>query len=87
MKIKLDENLPFSLAILLRSLGHDVHTAQDEGLTGHSDREIWEAAQKESKQGQIPIPVATPCVALAVAQLKVRSGLDRDSPLNLAISW
>jgi predicted nuclease of predicted toxin-antitoxin system len=49
MKIKLDENLPFSLAILLRSLGHDVHTAQDKGLTGHSDREIWEVAQKESR--------------------------------------
>ena len=49
MKIKLDKNLPFSLAILLRSLGHDVHTAQDESLTGHSDRETWEAAQKESR--------------------------------------
>jgi predicted nuclease of predicted toxin-antitoxin system len=49
MKIKLDENLPFTLAILLKSLGHDVHTAQDEGLTGHSDREIWEVAQKESR--------------------------------------
>src|SRR5712692_8917739 len=49
MKIKLDENLPFSLAIPLTGLGHDVHTAQEEGLAGHSDREIWEAAQKESR--------------------------------------
>jgi predicted nuclease of predicted toxin-antitoxin system len=49
MKIKLDENLPFSLAIPLRGLGHDVHTAQDEGLTGHPDREIWEVAQNESR--------------------------------------
>ncbi len=40
MKIKLDENLPFGMAILLRRLGHNVHTAQDEGLTGHPDREI-----------------------------------------------
>jgi predicted nuclease of predicted toxin-antitoxin system len=49
MKIKLDENLPFSLAIQLRGLGHDVHTAYKEGLTGHPDREIWEVAQKESR--------------------------------------
>jgi predicted nuclease of predicted toxin-antitoxin system len=49
MKIKLDENLPFSLAIPLRALGHDVHTTHEEGLTGHADREIWETAQKESR--------------------------------------
>jgi len=49
MKIKLDENLPFSLAIPLTGLGHDVHSAQEEGLTGLSDREIWETAQKESR--------------------------------------
>ena len=36
MKIKLDENLPLRLAILLKELGHDVHTLQDELL----DR-IW----------------------------------------------
>jgi predicted nuclease of predicted toxin-antitoxin system len=47
MKIKLDENLPFRLAIPLRDLGHDVHTAQEEGLTGHSDGEVWDTAQKE----------------------------------------
>jgi predicted nuclease of predicted toxin-antitoxin system len=49
MKIKLDENLPFGLAILLRGLDHDVHSTHEEGLTGHSDREIWETAQKESR--------------------------------------
>lgn len=49
MKIKLDENLPFSLAIPLRGLGHDVHTTHEEGLLGHADREIWEMAQKESR--------------------------------------
>jgi predicted nuclease of predicted toxin-antitoxin system len=47
MKIKLDENLPVRLALLLNNLGHDVHTTHEERLTGHSDKDIWEAAQKE----------------------------------------
>ena len=49
MKIKLDENLPFRIATLLKNLGHDVHTPHDEQLVGHLDREIWEAAQRESR--------------------------------------
>jgi len=49
MKIKLDENLPSRLAIPLRVLGHDVHTTQDEGLTGQSDQRLWDMAQKESR--------------------------------------
>jgi predicted nuclease of predicted toxin-antitoxin system len=49
MKIKLDENLPLRLANLLKDLGHDVHTVREECLTGHSDPEIWEEAQKESR--------------------------------------
>ncbi len=46
MKIKLDETLPLRLATLLNDLGHDVDTVHGERLTGHADREIWEAAQK-----------------------------------------
>lgn len=49
MNIKMDENLPFGLAFLLRELGHDVDTVQDEQLIGHEDSDIWEAAQKESR--------------------------------------
>jgi predicted nuclease of predicted toxin-antitoxin system len=49
MKIKLDENLPLRLASSLKGLGHDVYTAHEEGLGGCADREIWEAAQKESR--------------------------------------
>ncbi len=49
MKIKLDENLPLSLAILLRGLGHDVHSTHEEGLTGYPDHEIWGMAQQESR--------------------------------------
>jgi predicted nuclease of predicted toxin-antitoxin system len=49
MKVKLDENLPLRLAILLKNLGHDVHTLRDERLLGRSDSEIWEATQRESR--------------------------------------
>jgi predicted nuclease of predicted toxin-antitoxin system len=49
MKIKLDENLPSSLAIPLERLGHGVHTVQEENLTGRPDREVWEAVQLESR--------------------------------------
>jgi predicted nuclease of predicted toxin-antitoxin system len=49
MKIKLDENLPFRIAITLNDLGHDVHTTHDEGLSGHPDPEVWEKAQDESR--------------------------------------
>jgi predicted nuclease of predicted toxin-antitoxin system len=49
MKIKLDENLPVRLVKSLHELGHDVHTPLDEGLVGHADSEIWQAAQSESR--------------------------------------
>lgn len=49
MKIKLDENLPFQLATRLTSLGHDGDTPHEEQLVGHSDLEIWECTQKESR--------------------------------------
>ena len=49
MKIKLDENLPRRVVIELSELGHDVHTAHDEGLIGHSDSDLWRAAQNEAR--------------------------------------
>lgn len=49
MKIKLDENLPRSLASHLVLLGHEVHTSYEEGLAGASDSMIWEAAQREGR--------------------------------------
>jgi predicted nuclease of predicted toxin-antitoxin system len=49
MNLKLDENLPARLAIVLRDLGHDIHTAQQEGLAGALDSRIWDSAQKESR--------------------------------------
>lgn len=49
MKIKLDENLPASLVATLSSLHHDVHTVAEENLSGRSDRDVWEAAQREAR--------------------------------------
>ncbi|MGA1988201.1 MAG: DUF5615 family PIN-like protein [Candidatus Sulfotelmatobacter sp.] len=49
MKIKLDENLPVSLTLILSSLQHDVHTVAEENLSGSSDREVWEAAQRDAR--------------------------------------
>lgn len=49
MKIKLDENLPHRLATLLKNFGHEIHTLYEEKLSGHSDKDVWEAAQKESR--------------------------------------
>lgn len=48
MRIKLDENLPLSLASVLAALGHEVHTVAQEQLSGSKDYELWQAAQRES---------------------------------------
>jgi len=49
MRIKLDENLPVHLAAVLTNLRHEVHTVAEENLGGKSDREIWDAAQKDRR--------------------------------------
>ncbi len=47
MRIKLDENLLARLSVILLSLHHDVHTVAEENLSGGSDPEVWEAAQRD----------------------------------------
>jgi len=49
VKIKLDENLPVRLAQALEQQGHDTDTIPEEGLTGRSDRQIWEAVQEAGR--------------------------------------
>ncbi len=49
MKIKLDENLPTSLAGHLRALGNDVDTTMEEGLADSTDREVWAASQNAGR--------------------------------------
>lgn len=52
MRLKLDEKMPRPLAESLRRLGHDVHTASDEGLLGKSDRVVWNVVMSET-----PLPM------------------------------
>ena len=49
MNLKLDENLPNEVGTVLKRLGHDIHTVQEEDLAGAFDRVIWERAQSESR--------------------------------------
>ncbi len=49
MRIKLDENLPVTLAGPLRQLGHDTDTVRDEGLCGRDDGTVWEAVRREGR--------------------------------------
>ena len=49
MKIKLDQNLPASLAPILKGCQHDIHTTADENLNGCTDGEVWEATQREQR--------------------------------------
>ena len=49
MKIKIDENLPNSLALLLQEREHDVETVKGEGLSGSSDQDLWNHVQAESR--------------------------------------
>lgn len=49
MKIKLDENMPFTLVAVLSGLGHDVDTAPNEGLMGQPDDHVWQEAQRSQR--------------------------------------
>ena len=49
MKIKLDENMPFSLVGRLNALGHDTDSVPQEGLAGKDDDSVWQAAQAEGR--------------------------------------
>jgi predicted nuclease of predicted toxin-antitoxin system len=49
LKIKLDENMPAAAKVAAETLGHDVETVADEGMQGAPDRDVFEAAQRESR--------------------------------------
>lgn len=44
MRIKLDENLPGRISLILQAAGHDVDTVADEGLVGADDRTLSHTA-------------------------------------------
>ena len=47
MRIKLDENIPASVAARLAALGFDTDTVLAEGLRGKPDVDVWRASQAE----------------------------------------
>jgi predicted nuclease of predicted toxin-antitoxin system len=47
VKVKLDENIPASVATRLVQLGVDAETVLGEGLRGRPDTDVWSAAQCE----------------------------------------
>jgi predicted nuclease of predicted toxin-antitoxin system len=49
MRIKLDENIPHRLTVILEQMGHDVDTVFGEGLNGKSDDVIWEAVRQNDR--------------------------------------
>ena len=49
MKIKLDENMPVTLAEVLTAAGHDVDTVPQEQLAGYPDPEVWFATQEAGR--------------------------------------
>jgi predicted nuclease of predicted toxin-antitoxin system len=48
LKIKLDENIPETVAVLLNG-SHEVDTVRSEGLAGEPDADVWAAAQREAR--------------------------------------
>jgi len=49
VKIKIDENLPDDLALLLRDAEYDVATVEEEGLAGYDDPPVLQAAATEDR--------------------------------------
>lgn len=49
MKIKLDENIPAGLVVILNKLGYPTDTVLDEGLQGSNDGDVWAAAQQSGR--------------------------------------
>ena len=49
MRVKVDENLPASLASLLRERGFEADTVIEEGLAGSTDEDLLAAARAEDR--------------------------------------
>jgi hypothetical protein len=83
VQFKTDENLPVSAAALLRSAGHDVTTALDEGLGGMADPQIAKVCRDEGRalltldRGLGDIRVYPPAEYAGIVVLRTRDhGID-----------
>ena len=48
-RLKVDENLPREIALLMQAHGHDAVTVIDQGWRGLPDGELWERIQTERR--------------------------------------
>jgi predicted nuclease of predicted toxin-antitoxin system len=49
VRIKLDENIPATLATILNAWGHDTDTVPEEDLTGKPDSDVWRETQQAGR--------------------------------------
>lgn len=49
MKLKVDENLPSEVAVVLLKAGHDAMTVFDQDLVGEADDDILKVCQREGR--------------------------------------
>jgi predicted nuclease of predicted toxin-antitoxin system len=49
VRLKMDENLPHSAAMLLRAAGHDVITVLEQKLGGHADPRVIDVCRTEAR--------------------------------------
>jgi predicted nuclease of predicted toxin-antitoxin system len=49
VQIKVDEDLPKQVAVLLRENGYQADSVSEEGLAGWKDAELWHKIQTESR--------------------------------------
>ena len=49
MRIKVDEDLPITVASLLREHNYQVDSVSDEGMSGWKDPALWQAVQNEAR--------------------------------------
>jgi predicted nuclease of predicted toxin-antitoxin system len=49
LRIKIDEDLPLALAVMLRNAGYQATTVLEEDLGGSKDANLWKVIQREKK--------------------------------------
>ncbi len=49
MKVKIDEDLPKNLAVILHKRGYDVETVFQQGVSGWKDPDLWKSIQEEQR--------------------------------------
>lgn len=49
MRIKVDEDLPLAVAVVLREKGYEASTVREQGMGGSDDAPLWEAVQEKGQ--------------------------------------